>query len=327
MGYTNSSLVTYTNTNHSHYSDTRVNITRITVHCWVGQVTAQTGCDYFASTNRLVSSNYIVGKDGSIGLCVPERYRSWCTSSAYNDNRAITIECASDSTPPYAFTSACYNSLVRLVADICARNNIVLTYISPNVSDRNNQTLTMHCQYDNKDCPGGWFKARASAFCREVNDLVATGQYSGSGGDYSDETDTSEDFNDDNRDVPGNIIAVLKRKNKDFFTGADVKKVIFRVRSKVKDRSSQKGAFTSLEYAKKCAEKNYGCSVYNSFGERVYTPEVYYKTYKVKKNDTLWGIAAKNLGDGMRYKDIIKLNGLTKEVIYVNQILKIPVEE
>ena len=186
MPYSNSSLVTYTNTNHRHYSDTRVNITRITVHCWVGQVTAQQGCDAFASTSRQVSSNYIVGKDGSIGLCVPERYRSWCTSSAYNDNRAITIECASDSTAPYAFTQACYDALVRLVADICARNNITLTYISPAVADRDSQTLTMHCQYDNKDCPGGWFKARASQFCNEVNTLVSTGNYGNGGGSYSD---------------------------------------------------------------------------------------------------------------------------------------------
>ena len=53
---------------------------------------------------------------------------------------------------------------------------------------------------------------------------------------------------------------------------------------------------------------------------------VQYITYKVKKNDSLWSIAVKYLGDGNRYKEIMALNGLTSDVIRTNQTLKVPVK-
>ena len=46
-------------------------------------------------------------------------------------------------------------------------------------------------------------------------------------------------------------------------------KEIYRVRKTWKDAKSQKGAFSSLENAKKCADKN-GYSVFNSKGKEVY---------------------------------------------------------
>ena len=44
----------------------------------------------------------------------------------------------------------------------------------------------------------------------------------------------------------------------------------------------------------------------------------------VKKGDTLWGIAEKYLGSGVRYKEIKTLNGLDSDTIYNGQKLKIP---
>lgn len=44
----------------------------------------------------------------------------------------------------------------------------------------------------------------------------------------------------------------------------------------------------------------------------------------VVRGDTLWGIAKKYLGDGGRYSEIVKLNGLQSTVLHVNQRLKIP---
>jgi LysM repeat protein len=49
-----------------------------------------------------------------------------------------------------------------------------------------------------------------------------------------------------------------------------------------------------------------------------------YKTYTVKKGDTLWGISNEYLGSGSKYKEIMELNGLTSDVIQVGQVLKIP---
>ena len=104
--------------NRKHAIDT------ITIHCIVAQWTAKEGCDYFATTDRECSANYVVGKDGSIGLSVDEKDRSWCSSNATNDHRAVTIEVASDKKAPYAVTDAAYNALISLVADICKRNGI-----------------------------------------------------------------------------------------------------------------------------------------------------------------------------------------------------------
>ena len=49
-----------------------------------------------------------------------------------------------------------------------------------------------------------------------------------------------------------------------------------------------------------------------------------YRIHTVVKGDTLWGIAVKYLGNGTRYKEIKTLNGLTSDVIYSGQKLKIP---
>ena len=49
-----------------------------------------------------------------------------------------------------------------------------------------------------------------------------------------------------------------------------------------------------------------------------------YETYTVVKGDTLWGIAAKKLGSGTRYKEIKTLNGLSSDTIYAGQKLKLP---
>lgn len=49
-----------------------------------------------------------------------------------------------------------------------------------------------------------------------------------------------------------------------------------------------------------------------------------YRVHTVAKGDTLWGIAVKYLGNGTRYKEIKFLNGLTSDVIFSGQKLKIP---
>lgn len=104
--FTNSPLVSYTRISPNKTPNRNHAIDTVTIHCIVGQWTAKQGCDYFATTNRKCSANYVVGKDGSIGLSVEEKDRSWCSSSASNDNRAITIEVASDTTHPYKVTDA-----------------------------------------------------------------------------------------------------------------------------------------------------------------------------------------------------------------------------
>ena len=53
-------------------------------------------------------------------------------------------------------------------------------------------------------------------------------------------------------------------------------------------------------------------------------PASTYRTHTVVKGDTLWDIAERYLGKGSRYSEIKTLSGLTSNVIYSGQKLKIP---
>lgn len=98
----NSPLVDYTRISPNKNSPRNHKIDTITIHCVVGQCTVETLGNIFAPTSRQASSNYGVGTDGKIGMYVEEKDRSWCSSNAANDNRAVTIEVASDTKHPYA---------------------------------------------------------------------------------------------------------------------------------------------------------------------------------------------------------------------------------
>ena len=169
----NSPLATYTRITKNKTSPRNHVIDTITIHCIVGQWTAKQGCDYFATTDRQCSANYVVGKDGSIGLSVDEKDRSWCSSNGTNDNRAITIEVASDTTHPYAVTAKAYAALLDLVTDICKRNGIKKLVWSTNKNDRVNHrngcNMTVHRDFANKACPGEYLYSRHGEIAAEVN--------------------------------------------------------------------------------------------------------------------------------------------------------------
>src|SRR5574344_2771662 len=119
---TNSSLVTHTKLSPNHSGKRTHAIDRITPHSVVGQFSVEKICGCFADKNRKASCNYAIAFDGRIGLCVDEQNRSWCSSSRDNDQRAVTIECASNLTEPYAMKPEVYSALVKLCVDICKRN-------------------------------------------------------------------------------------------------------------------------------------------------------------------------------------------------------------
>lgn len=175
MSYTNSPLVSYTKLSPNHSGQRTHSIDRISPHCVVGQCTVETLGNIFAPTSREASSNYGIGKDGRVAMYVEEKNRSWCTSSNANDQRAITIEVASDTTHPYAMKDAAYNSLVDLCEDICKRNgktkllwfadkNRTLNY-TPNSDE---MIITVHRWFANKSCPGDWLYSRLGKLAEEV---------------------------------------------------------------------------------------------------------------------------------------------------------------
>ena len=172
MGYTNSSLATVKVLSPNHSGQRNHKIDTITIHCVVGQLTAKRIGEIFQSDSKKASSNYGVGYDGSIGLYVEERNRSWCSSSASNDHRAITIEVASNKTEPYAVTDKAYEALINLVTDICKRNGITeLKWKADKslIGQVDKQNMTVHCWFANKSCPGTYLYERHSQIAKEVN--------------------------------------------------------------------------------------------------------------------------------------------------------------
>lgn len=171
----NSSLVSVTVKSPNNSGNRTMKIDRITPHCVVGQMGAASLGSWFAKKTTQASSNYGIGWDGKIGLYVDESQRSWCTSSAANDQRSVTIECASDTTHPYAMKDAVYQSLIKLCADICKRNGKTkLLWISDkttalNYSPKSDEMLlTVHRWYANKSCPGDWLFSRLGDLAAKV---------------------------------------------------------------------------------------------------------------------------------------------------------------
>ncbi len=180
----NSPLVSYTKLSPNHSGARTHVIDRITPHCVVGQLSAESICGCFTSSSVQASCNYGIGSDGKVSLCVEEKNRSWCSSSNANDQRAVTIECASDRSEPYAMTNAVYESLVKLCTDICQRNgkkkllwlgdkDMTLNY-SPAADE---MVLTVHRWFATKSCPGNWLYARLGDLANRVTSNLGGGSY------------------------------------------------------------------------------------------------------------------------------------------------------
>ena len=169
----NSPLVNYTKISPNKSSPRNHKIDTVTIHCVVGQCSVETLGNVFAPTSRQASSNYGIGYDGRIGMYVEEEDRSWCSSNAANDNRAITIEVASDTKEPYAVNARAYAALIDLLVDICKRNGIKELVWSTNKADRVNHkngcNMTVHRDYANKSCPGTYLYERHAQIASEVN--------------------------------------------------------------------------------------------------------------------------------------------------------------
>ena len=177
----NSSLVAYTKISPNKTSPRNHAIDTITIHCVVGQCTVEALGARFAQASVKASSNYGIGADGRVGMYAEEKDRSWCSSNSANDNRAITIECASDTKHPYAINDKVYASLIKLCADICKRNNIKeLKWKGDKslIGQPDKQNMTVHRWFANKACPGDYIYERLGQIAKEVNALLKGGSAS-----------------------------------------------------------------------------------------------------------------------------------------------------
>ena len=174
-----SALVNYTKLSPNNSGMRTHAIDRITPHCVVGQWDVETFGSYFGKPEVKASCNYGIAKDGKVALVVEENKRSWCSSSNENDQRAVTIECSSEKTPPYAFNDAVYNKLIDLCVDICRRNgkNTLLWIEDKNTAlnynpKPNEMLLTVHRWFKQKACPGDWLMARMNDLATKVTNKL-----------------------------------------------------------------------------------------------------------------------------------------------------------
>ena len=177
----NSSLVSCTMLSPNHSGKRKSAIDRITIHCVVGQLSAESIGNCFKLPSRNASCNYGIGREGRVVLVVDEANRSWCSSSSSNDNRAVTIECASDLYSPYAFNSVVFDKLVDLCVDICKRNGkskllwIDDKYKALAYKPKDNEMLiTVHRWFANKECPGNWLMSKMGILESRVNKKLYT---------------------------------------------------------------------------------------------------------------------------------------------------------
>lgn len=194
MGYTNSGLVDFKWLSPNHSGQRNHVIDRISPHCVVGQCSAESLGEWFSQPSTQASSNYGIDKDGRIGLYVEEKNRSWCTSSNANDQRAVTIECASDLQEPYWMNEKVYASLIRLCTDICKRNGKkkLLWFADKDKSlayepKSDEMLITVHRWFANKSCPGNWLYARLGDVAAKVTAAL------GGTGAASQETDAGKE--------------------------------------------------------------------------------------------------------------------------------------
>ena len=284
MAYTNSPLVSYTKLSPNHSGQRTHNIDRITPHCVVGQCSVETLGNIFLPKSRQASCNYGIGADGRVGMYVEEKNRSWCSSSNANDQRAVTIECASDATEPYAFKDIVYQTLIKLCVDICKRNGKTkLLWLGDKTKTLNynpksdEMVLTVHRWFANKSCPGNWMYAR-------MGDLVT---------------------------ITGST----------YYSGKAIPSWVRKLRWFVYEVSGDRAVINRDESGRYAIMSPVKVSALSVVGT---TPAENYHIHTVVHGDTLWAIAKKYLGSGSRYKEIVSLNGLKSNVIYSGMKLKIP---
>lgn len=171
----NSSLVSIVNYSPNHSGRRNQPITKIAIHHTAGAVSAATIGQIFKPTSRQASCNYGIGNDNKIVLCVDESNRSWCTSSSWCDNRAITIEVANSSNGGnWPVSDRVLATLIDLVTDICRRNGIK----NCSYTGGKDGVLQKHEWYANTNCPGPYLGSKFTYIASEVNKRLHGGSTS-----------------------------------------------------------------------------------------------------------------------------------------------------
>lgn len=169
----NSALVNYTKISPNSSNPRKDTIKKITIHHMAGNLTVETCGNVFAPTSRQASSNYGIGTDGRVGMYVEEKNRAWTSSSAANDNQAVTIEVANDQIGgDWHVSDKALAKLIDLCVDICQRNGIEKL----NYTGDANGNLTRHNMFTSTSCPGPYLQSKFPYIAEEVNKRLNAGK-------------------------------------------------------------------------------------------------------------------------------------------------------
>lgn len=163
----NSPLVDYTKHSPNCTKPRKHRIDRITIHHMAGNLSVETCGQVFQT--RKASANYGVGTDGRIGLYVDESDRSWASSNAANDHRAVTIEVANDEIGgDWHVSDLALENTIELCVDICKRNGIARLDFTGDTSGN----LTMHKWFKATECPGPYLESKFPYIAQRVNERL-----------------------------------------------------------------------------------------------------------------------------------------------------------
>lgn len=261
-------------------------IDKITIHHMAGNLSVET-CGNVFQGKRKASSNYGVGSDGRVGMYVEETDRAMTSSNAANDNRAVTIEVANDGgAPDWHVSDKALEKTIELCVDICRRNDIPRL----NFTGDKSGNLTMHKYFTATACPGPYLGGKFPYIAEEVNKRLAALEAP----ETPEATEATED--------------------------------LYRVRKTWEDAKTQVGAYKILDNAKKKADANEGCKVFDESGKCVYDPAPPKVEAPAKKTieEIAKEVIAGKWGNGSARKDAIVKAGYDYDAVQskVNEILE-----
>ncbi|MBQ9468696.1 MAG: N-acetylmuramoyl-L-alanine amidase [Clostridia bacterium] len=167
--------------NYLHRPDRKSKIEVITVHSLQGNESTLDSIDEWyrkrIRAGYASCSNYAVSFDGKVGQYVPDGKRAATSSSSRNDDRALTVECATlagQDKPRYKLYDKTREALVDLLEYLCRKyKKTGLTMLTKetrfDAPPEGTFGVTLHRWFADTDCPGNDVLEKLPGIILEVN--------------------------------------------------------------------------------------------------------------------------------------------------------------